>query len=314
MSEPINNSGAPYYFDERIEDLVTQKSTRDHVRNRLDHLISQTRIYDGFKEFISELYEFVYECEKYPESRNMFDPGQIKIDNKRLADFAGNRRSSIDQQSFRAIVYFLHFRKQWTPGLFSHEIGRAFSDPVFHAMVNFLDVGQEHLQTLMMRAPGLYLSYTPSITFRGSFSCGLLHVSTAPESPVLRVHEVFRSKGVEGRFDRELTYDGYLFRRSRKHFILRRNNAASTLSLTILPDYELLGTRMAVMNGIVLDMSGSHPYTCRVLYERIDDGTNDPKADFAAHIDRAQIIKADEIPPSVLAYFEDEPHPYVRFF
>lgn len=309
---------ADYEPTDQIQNIASSPSkSQDFVFGRLQKLLID-RHWGGNQGFIAELESFSFKIVEL--NKFGFDSSfDIKFDASRASNIRKDGNTSINAADFKAIVFFLDFHGLLLPGHYGDEIGEQFPDPLFHSLIDFMDIGEYTFDNIIKRAPGLYYAYRPSSTFPDHFWVGALEIFVNRETKAVVAKEFYTSNGFDNRPNKTIKFYGYLVRKARHYTIISKNESAASLSVALLPYVTVENNKIMSLAGAILDMSTGRLWGGRVLYERAElplpDTYNDTYREYREQfLASSKIAHESEIPASILRFFKGDDIPNLTIY
>ncbi len=188
-------------------------------------------------------------------------------------------------------------------------------DGLFHALSTYLRAPELTSQALMRRLPGVYTVYRPILTHPACFVRGFLVVRADHQSGAISYREYNRINARFGREEKVLSMTGYALKKSAMIYLLGSDERRDGLQLTILTGQEKNEDDVyRVLSGGFIDHLGNQAYSGRVFMERNPRVKPSQSAQISSLEAESVMMTAEEIPPSVLAYFEARQDFGVNFF
>lgn len=293
----------------------------DLLKDRLETVVRLTYSDRQYASFIDDLVKFSHEAAK--NGLLPFDDAfEFKATPETLRTFVkggAEANNRINKKDFALITYYLDCMGLYHGKHRGAEIEDAFSDSLFHALLNFTSVGEFTLNSVKGRAPGWYRAYRPSSTFPGCYWVGVLEVYNA-DSGAVCTREFYQSNGYDGRPNKTVSFSGYLLRKGRHHTILTRSESSNSLCLALLPSVMIEEKVITAMAGAMIDISTGRLWSGRVFYERIVDLPTVPASSGRSdeldpefqntvfeHFKNECCVKpASEMPASIVHHFRQE--------
>lgn len=296
--------------------LPSTPENREYLRRRLEHLIAEVSYFTGYPDFIQRLKEF-YDVHSDEELRSFgyTEDLPVQLDRIKLAQFMTGTDSAINKRDFGLIVRMLYDIGELSAENAGEFIEQSYPDALYHALLNFMGVGSQTVANIKRNAPGLYRAWRPSSTYPGMFWRGLLHVWIDYESRALKVMETYASKGAEGRYSRNITFDGYLFKKSSQYVILARNRDLNALECIMIPEVTVFENQIYHMAGFVTDQTPSRLYSSRIHFDLLVRDEVTPKQLEDHQADLAMVHEdSDEMPASIKHFFSERVPPRINLF
>ncbi len=288
--------------------------TTNHLRQRLEILCRGTGVYDGLSDFLDQLDTFHDVLEAHGLLDNEAPSNTDPIPSiETLTKFVGGE-NRLNAKHYRLIVQFLFARRQYHSLNRGNAIEESFPDSLFHALLGFLDIGDITLANLTDRAPGLYRAFRPSSTFPGHFWEGLLDITADAQTGAVRTSQYYHASDRFDRPARSLRFDGFMIRKAQQYVMLSRNRAKTSLEVVYLPTVTLDENRLQTMMGAVTDMGTARLYSSRQFYERHDIGRKSKDKALQDILATLDLRTPEEMPPSILHYFRDDPIPGLTMY
>lgn len=312
-----NEEIAAYVPTQQVEEIARTRSKHEKfVIQRLRNLLSDRHW--GGNEFRVKLNQFsnkIIELNSLDFAEN-FAP---TLDDSRISNIKNQKKYSINSEDYRIIVYFLDFHGLLLPGHFGDEIGEQFPDPLFHSLIDFMDIGEYTFDNIIKRAPGLYHAYRPSSTFPDHFWVGALEIFVNRETKAVVAKEFYTSNDFDGRPNKTIKFYGYLVRKARHYTIISKNESAASLSVALLPYVTVEDNKIMSLAGAILDMSTGRLWGGRVLYERAElplpDTYNDTYREYREQfLASSRVAHESEIPASILRFFKGDDIPNLTIY
>jgi hypothetical protein len=210
---------------------------------------------------------------------------------------SGNlKRTNIRELEFRRLCDFIEGEKLWD----TQKVSKAALDQpdvFYHAAVDFFGVKHGTEINIVDRVPGIFRLYQPSMMFHDRIVIGYTKIWYSRESNAVKVYERQYYDG--DRNSRSMTeiYEGYMYRKAKRYFIIQRDKSRNFSKFTILPNWWRSGEKIDFFSGVTMGLHGSRVYTFRVYLERFD-GTEE---EISEHIG---IKPKSEVPANVLHSLE----------
>ncbi len=296
---------------------------RKYLQDRLSQVMRLKYPKSSRRKFISDVIAFV---ESAPNNCDIDPKHELTVDGDRLGKFMRDNEPNkqITPEDFKCICIFLDYKGLFYNRHRGDEIAEKFEDPLFHSLLDFMKIGEFTLNNMKRHAPGFYRCYRPASTFPGNFWVGAMEISDSPDTGALVTREFYQSAGFEGRPNKKVELNGYLFRKGRHYTIISRDQASSSLSVALLPSVITEDHKITNLTGAVLDMSTGHLWGGRVIYDRVDlpascvhteiEGSVDAKLDEENFFASAKVCYPEEIPNSIEHHFKNEPIPNLQMF
>lgn len=221
---------------------------------------------------------------------------------------------SIGKAGHEALVRYLIDQKFWYTNPWEDSV-RGIPDFMFHAITGYLGIGHATKENIRKRARGVFRVYHPSLILKGRYVVGAAQLVSRPESDAVSVTEYFRYRPdekvkLEFRSIDE-SYDGYLFRKSKKYFSLLRDRERSHMRMEMFPDTFGIDRDIKMMRGAVMSISENRGFYAPIYYEKIDLKQNEKEdvvynrlkeqSNIYQAEDLSEVVRAhlDSIPPSL---------------
>ena len=317
-TDPPARKPKPISLRPRSQTLATRsaktKASIEALRGRLTLLIRETAYFRTAGDFIKELAGYQASLSEADVVRNGLHTGDLKLTEDYLSKFLGGEDDRINQHDFKMIVHMLHDKKIYLPEMQGKLLSATCDDALYHAMLEFLRVGELTLANLKRRAPGLYTAWRPSSSFPGRFWRGILEISVDPNSYAVCVSEQYYAPARDKSPARHISFDGYLFRKSQLYTMVTRNNTLSTLQMSHMPVATVFDDEIVTLGGFVTDMTTARLYTSRIFYERIPVDGEITTAVRTEERNNMAVVGTDEVPHHVQAFFDPKPIPNIHMF
>ncbi len=170
-------------------------------------------------------------------------------------------------------------------------------------------------ENIRKRARGLFRVYHPSLILKGRYVVGAAQLTSKPDSDAVSITEYFRYRPDEKtKFSfRSIdeSYEGYLFRKSKKYFSLLRDRERSHMRMEMFPDTFGIDRDIKMMRGAVMSISENRGFYAPIYYEKVDLKPNEKEAALFNRLreesniyqteDLSEVVRAhlDSIPPSL---------------
>jgi len=203
------------------------------------------------------------------------------------------------------VVYrYLDRHAEWDSQTTGRVQIRAIPEPLYHSMLEFLDIPELTTSNLLRRLPGVYRVWRPIVTHANHFVEGLVTIAGDQDTGVLTCREYNAIKAQKDREAKILVLEGYAFRKSNFLFFTGTDTEQATIHLTLVSDAEIMGDKYHVLMGQFLDTIGGRTYSGKVIMERSAKiGIEDVEAIAAFEAD-ADCVPRDELPPSIRNFFD----------
>lgn len=213
---------------------------------------------------------------------------------------------AIGKSAHEAIVRYLTDKHHWHRSDWQDAID-TIPDALFHAASSFLDISHATKDKTRRRAKGVFRVYYPSLVLTGRYVVGAAWFQGDPQTDVVKISLVFRyqpddSTTFETRPTTE-SYDGFLFRKSKKYFSLLRDSEKTHLRMEVYPDTFRVDEDIKILRGAVMSMSENRSFHAPIYYEKRELAQGESEsALFERTKEEANIYDADDIPEIIRAY------------
>lgn len=211
----------------------------------------------------------------------------------------------------KAIVDFLQREGYWYNRRYISSI-QSVPDHLYHSIVSYFSIRSGTEDNVRRQTRGLYRVYTPSLTIPGGIIVGMSTIFHDDDSQAMKVKETYSYReNVDGKALSLRTlvdsFEGYIFRKSKKYFFFMKDSSSSSLRIVIIPSPFRQSVEITTMTGMVLGTIHNRAYTSRIFYERFD-GTEDELQE------QCNIYPESDIPTPVMACFEEREARFSKIF
>lgn len=175
-------------------------------------------------------------------------------------------------------------------------------DAQYFALLNFFDVPEKTTNNLMRRLPGIYRVYRPLLTHPGYFVVGVVFIEPDHRRGVLKFHEHDVLQKMNGREAKQVTLEGYAFKKSNFITFLASDTAKNSIHLTTFSSCELEDDQYTVLFGGFFDTLGKAMYSGQVFMERVR-GKEATKEEFDVLSTESRCVSRSDLPPSIEEFF-----------
>ena len=203
-------------------------------------------------------------------------------------------KDMLDSRDHHAVVDYLFQHGFWSERPQSTQILEV-KDYAFHALVLYLNIGVGTQENIAIRACGNYLLYRPSAHRPGDYVRGYLVIDYTPDSHALVATEVQGYSGADTSRPIRQEFDGYLFRKDKKYFIISRDEGHRGIRVMFINGIRHEGKPISIMTGAVMELEMKHIVSVPVYLERTECTV--------AELDKlVDIVSESDVPSTVKAY------------
>lgn len=218
---------------------------------------------------------------------------------------------SIGKAGHEALVRYLIDQKFWYTNPWEDSV-RGIPDFMFHAITGYLGIGHATKENIRKRARGLFRVYHPSLILKGRYVVGVAQLASKPGSDAVSVTEYFRyrpDEKVKLAFRSiDESYEGYLFRKSKKYFSLLRDRERSHMRMEMFPDTFGIDRDIKMMRGAVMSISENRGFYAPIYYEKIDLKPNEKEAALFNRLkEESNIYQAEDLSEVVRTHLDSIP-------
>lgn len=222
------------------------------------------------------------------------------------------RWESIGKKDHQALVRYLIDNRLWYVNQWEDRAS-TIPDVLFHAVSTYLEIGYATRENIRKRVRGVFRVYHPSLMLTGRYVVGAAQLRMNAEAGCVEISSAFRYKPEEGEDlipSREIheSYEGYLFRKSKKYFSLQRDRELSHMRMEVFPDTFGIEHDIKMMRGAVMSISENRAFYAPIYYDKVDPKDKETQDQLFERLKtESNIYAAKNIPEIVRAHLDEIP-------